>query len=86
MADLLAKDGLTSKEFLQINIQHLKTQSYHLRFNNDINIEHNIRKTIKRITNFQYFERHLAYQNLHKVKLHSQQYHRLEIFPTMVQI
>ncbi|PKY55690.1 hypothetical protein RhiirA4_475331 [Rhizophagus irregularis] len=28
----------------------------------------NIRKSIKRIINFQYFEQHLAHQNLHKIK------------------
>ncbi|PKC61825.1 hypothetical protein RhiirA1_465969 [Rhizophagus irregularis] len=46
-ADSLAKEGLSSKEFLQINIQHIKTQACYLRFNNEINIDRNIHKTIK---------------------------------------
>ncbi|PKY54146.1 hypothetical protein RhiirA4_472792 [Rhizophagus irregularis] len=67
-ADLLAKQGLTSKEYLNINIQHINTQSCHLKFNDDIIIDRSIRKTTKRIINFQYFERHLAHCNLDKIK------------------
>jgi hypothetical protein len=66
-ADMLAKEGRPSKEYLQINIQHIKTQPCHLKFNDTIIIDRNIRKTIKRMINFQYFERHLAHQNLHKL-------------------
>lgn len=67
-ADLLAKEGTSFKEFFQINVQHLTTQPCHLTFNDSIIIDCNIRKTLKRIINFQYFEQHLSHQNLHKLK------------------
>ncbi|CAB4427284.1 unnamed protein product [Rhizophagus irregularis] len=67
-ADTLAKDGRLSTDYLQFNIQHIKTQTCHLKFNDTTIIDRNIRKSIKRIINFQYFERHLAHQNLQKVK------------------
>ncbi|PKK69723.1 hypothetical protein RhiirC2_712442 [Rhizophagus irregularis] len=67
-ADLLAKNGILSKDFFQINIQYLPTQRCHLTFNDSIIIDRNIRKSVKRIINFQYFEQHLSHQNLHKLK------------------
>uniref|UniRef100_U9T121 RNase H type-1 domain-containing protein n=1 Tax=Rhizophagus irregularis (strain DAOM 181602 / DAOM 197198 / MUCL 43194) TaxID=747089 RepID=U9T121_RHIID len=70
-ADLLAKEGLLSKDFLQINIRHITTQACHLTFNDSIIIDRNIRKSVKRIINFQYFEQHLSHQNLHKIKDYS---------------
>ncbi|PKY17906.1 hypothetical protein RhiirB3_430623 [Rhizophagus irregularis] len=66
--DTLAKEGTSSKDYLKFNIHHLKTQPCHLEFFDTMVIDRNIRKTIKRIINFQYFERHLKHKNLHKVK------------------
>ncbi|PKY54421.1 hypothetical protein RhiirA4_426769 [Rhizophagus irregularis] len=70
-ADLLAKEGLLSKDFLQINIQHITTQSCHMKFNDSIIVDRNIRKSIKRIINFQYFEQHLSHQNIHLIKTYA---------------
>ncbi|PKB94808.1 hypothetical protein RhiirA5_438002 [Rhizophagus irregularis] len=67
-ADILAKEGSLSKDYLKINVQHLKTQTCHMIFNNNIIIDRNIRKSTKRIINFQYFDQHLKHKNLHKVK------------------
>lgn len=67
-ADILAKEGRSSINFIQFNIQHIKTQTCHLTFNNTTTVDRNIWKSIRRITNFQYFEWHLAHQNLQKVK------------------
>ncbi|PKK64527.1 hypothetical protein RhiirC2_787357 [Rhizophagus irregularis] len=39
-ADLLVKDGISSKDFFQINIQYLPTQTCHLTFNDSIIIDH----------------------------------------------
>ncbi|PKY55539.1 hypothetical protein RhiirA4_427591 [Rhizophagus irregularis] len=67
-ADILAKSGCSSKEYMNFNFHHTKTQTCHLQFNGTTIIDRNIRKTSKRMINFQYFERHLAHQNLQIIK------------------
>ncbi|CAB4391259.1 unnamed protein product [Rhizophagus irregularis] len=67
-ADILAKEGSRSTEYITFNIQHIKNQRCHLTFHDGTIIDRNIRKSIKRIINFQYFERHLKHQNIHRIK------------------
>ncbi|PKK63163.1 hypothetical protein RhiirC2_789305 [Rhizophagus irregularis] len=67
-ADILAKEGSRSTEYITFNIQHIKNQRCHLTFHDGTVIDRNIRKSIKRIINFQYFERHLKHQNIHRIK------------------
>ncbi|POG67801.1 hypothetical protein GLOIN_2v1843361 [Rhizophagus irregularis DAOM 181602=DAOM 197198] len=70
-ADMLAKEGSLSTDYLNIKIQHINTQSYHLTFNDTIIIDRNIRKTTKRITNFQNFQKHLSHNQLDRIKHHA---------------
>ncbi|PKK62541.1 hypothetical protein RhiirC2_790232 [Rhizophagus irregularis] len=72
-ADLLAKDGRTSPEHFNINVSHLPNQPCHLKFNDDIIIDRNIRKSINRIINFQYMERHISHHNLSRIKYYTLQ-------------
>ncbi|PKK62779.1 hypothetical protein RhiirC2_789854 [Rhizophagus irregularis] len=67
-ADILAKEGSRLTEYITFNIQHIKNQRCHLTFHDGTIIDRNIRKSIKRIINFQYFERHLKHQNIHRIK------------------
>ncbi|POG60069.1 ribonuclease H-like domain-containing protein [Rhizophagus irregularis DAOM 181602=DAOM 197198] len=39
-ADILAKEGRSSINFIQFNIQHIKTQTCHLTFNNTTTVDH----------------------------------------------